>query len=57
MIWDCKIFDRSIKYYGREYGEVIEVFINGDFVVNSLDGLLLVTDYEPKIVKKGNVLL
>jgi methionyl-tRNA formyltransferase len=56
MIWDCKIFDRSIKYFDKEYGEVIEVFINGDFVVNCLDGLLLVTNYEPKIISKGDIL-
>lgn len=56
MIWQAQIFDRSIKYYAKKYGEVLEVFINGDFVVNCLDGLLLVTNYEPKIIKKGDIL-
>lgn len=57
MIWQAQLFDRSIKYYYKKYGEVIEVFNNGDFVVNCLDGLLLITHYQPKIIKKGDILI
>lgn len=53
-IWSCQIFDRSIKYKTAQYGEVVEVFENGDFIVNCLDGLLLVTKYETnKNIKVG----
>jgi methionyl-tRNA formyltransferase len=45
-IWEAKIFDRIIKYPESRYGQVVEVFYNGDFVVNCLDGLLLVTQYD-----------
>ena len=45
FIWKAQIFDRVIKYEYAEYGQIVEVFDN-DFIVNCLDGLLLVTGYE-----------
>jgi methionyl-tRNA formyltransferase len=45
-IWKVQIFDRNIKFRSANYGEIVEVFENGDFVVNCLDGLLLIVDYD-----------
>lgn len=53
-LWKAQIFDRSIKYKGAKYGEIVEVFKNKNFIVNCLDGLLLVAkyDYSKTIQKK-----
>jgi methionyl-tRNA formyltransferase len=45
-IWKAQPFDTRIKYPGSKNGEIVEVFLNGQFLVNCKDGLLLVTDHE-----------
>jgi methionyl-tRNA formyltransferase len=44
IIWEAAVFDRSIKYKNAKYGEIVELFSTGDFIVNCLDGLLLVKE-------------
>ena len=44
------------SYMDRRYGEIVEVFEEGQYVVNCVDGLLLVTDSEdpqPVVGKVG----
>ncbi|WP_321469667.1 formyltransferase family protein [Halarcobacter sp.] len=55
-IWKAQLFDRSIKYNYAKYGEVVEVFDNENFIINCLDGLLLVTEYESNISIKINTI-
>jgi methionyl-tRNA formyltransferase len=45
LIWKAQVFDTRIIYYGKEEGEIVEVFDSGDFIVNCNSGLLLVTEY------------
>lgn len=46
MIWKAQPFDQRMKFTNTKPGDVIEVFHTGDFVVQTGDGLLLITDYE-----------
>ena len=46
FIWQAQIFDRTIKYKDSKYGEVVEKFEDNNFIINCLDGLLLVINYE-----------
>ncbi len=43
MIWQAQPFDTKITYPYAEIGQIVEVFANGDFIVNCNSGLLLVT--------------
>ncbi|PUE63763.1 methionyl-tRNA formyltransferase [Arcobacter caeni] len=58
VIWESQIFDRSIKYKDSLYGEIVEVFSEKEFLINCLDGLLLVKvfDFDGLItIKEGFV--
>lgn len=44
FIWKAQPFDKIITYPNAEYGEIVEIFGN-EFVVNCIDGLLLVTNH------------
>lgn len=46
MIWAAQPFDTRIAYYGKNVGEIVEVFHDGFFVVNCFSGLLLVTEFD-----------
>jgi len=45
IIWKAQPFDTKISFPNAAIGEIVEVFSNGDFVVNCDLGLLLVTNY------------
>jgi len=47
-IWNSQPFDTKIMYKSP-FGQVVEKFSTGDFVVNCNDGLLLITNYEGKV--------
>ncbi len=46
IIWKAQVFDSKITYPGYEIGTIIEVFSEKDFLINCVDGLLIVTEYE-----------
>ena len=46
MIWEAQPFDTKITFPNSHYGEVVEKFSSGDFVINCMDGSLLITNYE-----------
>jgi methionyl-tRNA formyltransferase len=46
FIWKAQPFDTRIYYNNARIGEIVEVFLNGDFLINCNSGLLLVTNYE-----------
>lgn len=55
-IWTAQPFDTKITYWGKQEGEVVEVFKTGDVVVNCIGGCLLVTKYEGGIIlERGHV--
>ncbi len=56
-IWKAQIFDTRIVYYGNKYGEIVEVFESGDFIVNCREGLLLVNEYEGFEPISGHIFL
>jgi methionyl-tRNA formyltransferase len=57
FIWQAQPFDTRITYHQSKEGEVVAVFVNGDFIVNCNSGLLLVTNYDSnEIIFKGLVL-
>ena len=57
LIWKAQPFDSRIFYMNKTQGEVLEVFFNGDFIVNCNSGLLLITEYECEIaINKGFIL-
>ena len=44
-IWEAQPWSSGLLFYTqRKFGEVVEVFESGDYVLNCVDGLLLVTD-------------
>ena len=45
-VWDARPFDSRIEWPGRQFGEILEVFRDGSFVVKTGDGSLYVTDYD-----------
>ncbi|WP_107687397.1 methionyl-tRNA formyltransferase [Campylobacter concisus] len=55
IIWKAQIFDTRIIYYGSSFGEIVEVFSGGDFVVNCRDGLLLIREYTSFELMVGSV--
>ena len=55
MIWEAQPFDRKITFSDAKFGEIVEKFSTGDFVVKCNDGTLLITDYEG-VVNKGEFL-
>ena len=56
FFWSTQPFDTRISYPLSVEGEVVEVFNSNDFVVKCNSGLLLVTDYSPKLsIKKGSI--
>ena len=44
-IWKAQPFDNNITYPNAKYGEIVEIFEN-EFIVNCMDGLLLVTQHD-----------
>jgi methionyl-tRNA formyltransferase/peptidoglycan/xylan/chitin deacetylase (PgdA/CDA1 family) len=55
-VWGAQPWDAGLPFYASaKYGEVVEHFASGDFVVNCLDGLLLVTDADDPGVRVGKV--
>jgi len=45
-LWRAQLFDTvDFGYAGREYGQIVELFPNGKFLVNCLGGTLLVSEY------------
>jgi len=44
-IWRAQPFDTELLYEDSENGEITEVFYDGNFVVKTKDGSLLVTEY------------
>lgn len=52
-IWNVQPFDDNILYPHAQIGELVEVFPNNKLLVNTVDGLLLINeyDYEGKIEK------
>jgi UDP-4-amino-4-deoxy-L-arabinose formyltransferase/UDP-glucuronic acid dehydrogenase (UDP-4-keto-hexauronic acid decarboxylating) len=56
IIWDAVPFDNKLDFSECEVGEVID-FFDGQFILKSSDGTLLVKDFEcEKKLKKGIVL-
>lgn len=53
-IWNAQPFDTRISYLEAVEGEVVEVFRDGEFVVNCNSGTLLVTNCDARI-KKGEI--
>ena len=56
-IWKAQPFDTRITFPGVQVGEIVEIFLNGQFVINCNSGLLLVTEYEcaPAVIAKKNI--
>jgi methionyl-tRNA formyltransferase/peptidoglycan/xylan/chitin deacetylase (PgdA/CDA1 family) len=55
-IWRAQRWDAALPFYASaDYGEVVERFAGGDFVVHCVDGLLLVTDADDPGVRVGTV--
>jgi methionyl-tRNA formyltransferase len=48
FIWKAVPFDTRIAYYGKQEGEVVEIFREGDFIVNCNSGLLRVIESDAK---------
>jgi methionyl-tRNA formyltransferase len=46
LIWKAQPFDYKLSYADAANGEIVECFASGDFIVKTVDGLLLVTEYE-----------
>lgn len=60
IIWRASIFETSLVDYGyrdMEWGEVVEIFPSGKFLVNCRGGLLIIHEYETKAVIEKNHLL
>ena len=55
MVWEAQPFDRKITFSDAKFGEIVEKFSTGDFVVKCNDGTLLITDSEG-VVNKGEFL-
>ena len=56
MIWKAHPFDDNILYYGKQNGEVVEIFDDNSFLINCCDGTLLVTEHTSKNIYKGDIL-
>jgi len=56
LIWEAQPFDTRITYPDAAYGEVVEVFGNGEAVVNCRSGLLLLRDHEGAELRRGQLL-
>lgn len=55
VVWKAQPFDTRIVYLQAKIGEIVERFQNGDIIVNCMDGLLLITDYDCDLqVDKGD---
>lgn len=54
-IWKAQPFDNNITYPNAKYGEIVEIFEN-EFVINCMDGLLLVTDHNAKNIYLKDIL-
>ena len=52
MIWEAQPFDTKISFPNSRYGEVVEKFSSGDFVVKCVSGLLLITSYEGNVERE-----
>ncbi len=48
IIWEAQVFDSQINYQNAEIGEIVEIFNEKDFLVNGVDGTLLIRDSEIK---------
>ena len=59
LIWKAQPFDNHIHWEGVKFGQILEVFNEGNFIVKTGDGTMLVTDYEGKNISledKGSIL-
>jgi methionyl-tRNA formyltransferase len=45
LIWKSQPFDEKIRYDESIPGEILEVFMNGNFLVKTGDSTILITDY------------
>ena len=45
-IWSAQPFDMLLEWPGSQFGEILEVFENGSFVVKTGDGTMMVTRYD-----------
>lgn len=58
MIWKCQPFDSFLSFYVKnKYGEVVEVFNDGRYIIKAEEGLLLITESDDTEVKVGDVYL
>jgi len=57
MIWKAQPFDNNILYYGKQNGEIVEIFEDKSFVVNCCDGTLLVTEHTANNIYIGDILI
>ena len=48
-IWKAQPFDTRIDHIQYQYGQIIDVFNTGHFIIKCSGGLLLVTEFEGKI--------
>jgi len=56
MIWKCQPFDSHLQFYiSKKYGEIVEVFDDGNYIVKAEEGLLLITESDDSDVKVGDV--
>jgi methionyl-tRNA formyltransferase len=53
IIWKAQPFDTKIDYINSTDGEIVEVFDDGNFIINCNSGLLLVTKHTGKIFPGG----
>jgi methionyl-tRNA formyltransferase len=53
IIWKSQPFDTKIDYENSVEGEIVEIFDDGNFLINCNSGLLLVTNYKGKIFQGG----
>ena len=45
MIWKAQVWDTHLSfYYEKQYGEIVEIFSDGEYAVKCSDGLLLITE-------------
>ena len=54
MIWKAQPFDSNILYYGKQNGEIVEIFDDSSFLVNCCDGTLLVTEHTANNIYIGD---
>lgn len=57
IIWSAQPYDLDFEDFDKKFGEVTWVFPNKEFLVKTIDGTLIINEYEyPTKVKKGDLL-